>query len=151
MYQDSDAYCYNNCSEGFEVVLTIDTSSSIEESDRENQIDAIKYIMITLWEIIGTKAQESKNLETYQLLKFGLVTFEARVTLHFGLDNNYTRLDDYLNKVDHVFENDVVYGDDTATAGALVLSVQEFENSPNIESLPNVTWTRVEVLFTGIY
>ena len=146
---DTDPYCYNNCTEGFEIVLTIDTSSSVLAADREQQVEALVFIVTGFWEVIDTKSKQAGE-NTYDLLKFALITYGRNVRLHFGLDNTFTTLDDYINTIVTVFENDVVYEDDTNTVGALIESVEQFEDSTNIDPALNISWTRLQVLFTGM-
>ena len=138
----------NNCTDGFEVVITVDTTSSLSDTDREQQVQALMFIISQFWEVIGTKAEENDE-NAYDLLKFALITFGRNVRLHFGLNNSFTTLGNYLNATMTAFSNDVVYEDDTNTVGALIESVEIFEQSENTDLLPNTSWTRVQILFTG--
>ena len=83
---DTTPYCYNNCTQGLEIVITIDTSSSVSIADREHQVQVVISIVTDFWELIDTHTQ-ARSTNTSDLLKFALITYGRNVKLHFGLDN----------------------------------------------------------------
>ena len=138
-------YCYNNCTEKFEYVVTVDTSSSVE-SETAQQF-AIKYAFYLVWDLVTIKAKKT-GIPTHEILKLAFVTFARDVRVHFDLHNNFTTIDEYIDAIDQVFAMDDLYQSDTNTATALNVSVRLFRESPNhLQS----DWRRVQLFTTGMY
>ena len=143
LIEQDASFCFNNCTKGFEIVLTVDTSSSV--SDVDAQLETIIFLMSTLWELSATKNAQS-GLPTHFWTKFALVTYARDVIVHFDLNNNFTSLSEYISATTIAFAGDL-FKDDTATAPALNVSVEVFKDS--IHYL-DTNFTHAQVLMTGM-
>ena len=149
--------CYNNCPKRYEVVFTIDTTTSImSERDRNLTRDTIIRSMAFLWELVQLQNDLPDDSQVSEFVKYALITFTGEeqfdsllnTRVHFDLNNDFTTLAEYVIAVRSVWMMPDLYGDGTPTLDALNRSLAVFRNSPFDDSDDGPPIRRVEALIT---